>query len=627
MADAMMILRDRVKDGVERRWPSAGEEIRKRIDFELTVFGACDRVEYTLMAVDIVDVIRKAGGRIGPGRGAGAASAVLYALGITNVDPVKHDLLFEIFLTPEKKVSTSIMIETDSKGEAAARDYLAAKYGKIKNLPRRTYAPQLIEVNGWELGLTRTDAMDRISAMLDLVVEDGGGAVNVWDLPQQDERTLSAFRRGNTTGIPWFDGSVVRGLLSLARLEEGSAFSELCFLSGISYPGLLLLREEAMRRYNDVAEVKVDHPLLMDICRETLGLVVYQEQIMLIVRRLAGFARAESDTCRKAIGRLMLDKMQAFRAKFVSGCIENPEFRIGECADEDAARRVATGIWNNLERNGKYAYMKAHMICSTTLAYQMAYLRSHYLAEWLFLDGKAVAKMPTRSIAKKMDMHHIRYALLEGCRVTMLMRHAERPPLEPGDTSFGERLPLTERGVRTARRLGASLPSEVPFSSVRTFAGNTLRTIQTATCINEALIEPKDSTSYRIPLVPELGSVSPYFGKLDERMALISEGKYRERLNDYFRTGTQRGYNPLAEATDKMETALDRLATGDKSLVIAVTHDINIAAFLAGRGVVTEFDEELWPRYLDAAVIIRNDEGEVEYGYFRYDNSFDDVDL
>jgi len=224
-------------------------------------------------------------------------------------------------------------------------------------------------------------------------------------------------------------------------------------------------------------------------------------------------------------------------------------------------------------------------------------------------------------------MNHIRYALLEGCRVTLLMRHAERPPLEPGDTSFGERLPLTARGVQTAREFGMSLPSDVPFGSIRTFAGNTLRTIQTATCINEGLTESKERVSYHVPLIPELGSDSPFFGKLDERMALISEGCYQDRLNDYFREGTQRGYKPLAEATDKMESALDRLGAGDKSLVIAVTHDINVAAFLAGRGVVTEFDEETWPHYLDAAVIICNDEGGREYGYLRHDASRDGIDL
>jgi len=627
MSDAMKMLRDRVHAGVEKRWPSAGGDIWERINFELSVFWACERVEYTLMAADVVEVIRKAGGRIGPGRGASAASAVLYALGITNVDPLNRELLFEIFLTPEKKVPTAVMIETDTKGEQAAREYLAAKYGEIKDLPRRTYAPQLIEVNGWELGLTRTDALDRVSAILELVKENGGGSVDIWNLPKADERTLAAFRRGETGGIPWFDGPIVRGLLSLVRLNAETAFSELCLMSGISYPGLLILRDEALRRYNGSAEVKVDHPLMTDICRETLGLVVYQEQIMLILRRLGGFTRSESDVCRKAIARMLFDKISAFRAKFIAGCLENPEFRVGECSNEDSARRVATGIWNDLERNGKYAYMKAHMICSATLAYQMAYLRSHYLAEWLFLDGKAEAKKPSRTLAKKMDMNHIRYAVLEGCRVTLLMRHAERPPLEPGDTSFGERLPLTERGVETARQLGMSLPSDVPFGCVRTFASNTLRTIQTATCINEGLTESKEQATYHIPLVPELGSDSPFFGKLDERMALISEGGYRDRLNDYFREGAQRGYKPLAEATDKMEAALDRLGAGDKSLVIAVTHDINVAAFLAGRGVVTEFDEDAWPHYLDAAVIICNDEGGREYGYLRHDRSLEGIDL
>ena len=126
-----------------------------------------------------------------------------------------------------------------------------------------------------------------------------------------------------------------------------------------------------------------------------------------------------------------------------------------------------------------------------------------------------------------------------------------------------------------------------------------------------------------VTLLPELGGESPFFGSLDERMALIAEGRYLERLNEYFRNGVQLGYKPLEEATAKMEECLCHLLDDGVQLVVAVTHDINVASFLAGRGVEKEFDRQSWPHYLDAAVVSRTANGEMRYGFLRYEPSSD----
>ena len=123
--------------------------------------------------------------------------------------------------------------------------------------------------------------------------------------------------------------------------------------------------------------------------------------------------------------------------------------------------------------------------------------------------------------------------------------------------------------------------------------------------------------------MPELGGESPFFGSLDERMALIAEGRYLERLNEYFRNGVQLGYKPLEAATAKMEECLCRLWDDGAQLVVAVTHDINVASFLAGRGVEKEFDRRSWPHYLDAAVVVRKADGEMRYGCLRNEPSSD----
>ena len=237
-----------------------------------------------------------------------------------------------------------------------------------------------------------------------------------------------------------------------------------------------------------------------------------------------------------------------------------------------------------------------------------------------------------------MRLFDIENALLSGAHVTLLVRHAERPPLEPGDTTFGATLPITERGREMARRYGMMLSHIVKPERVQFFASSTLRTVQTAQCIWQGLFAedapdgtarfPDMPTEDYIPTIGILGSDSPFFGSLDERMSLIAEGRYRERLNDYFSVGTQRGYNPLGAATEKMESVLtDIAAHGVGELAIAVTHDVNVACFLAGRKIQTSFSEETWPYYLDAAVILSSYYGLDRYGVLRWDRAFDGIDI
>lgn len=617
-------LRELVFAGAGTRWGILTEDIRSRLDFELAIIADCGQTDYILMSARLAAAIEAAGGRIGPGRGACTASAVLYALGITNVDPMKHDLLFELFMMPERKNQRSVLIDTDLKGFEAAREFLIDTYGEIEKLPRRTYAPQLFKVNGWEIGLTHDPGVERLSCMVDIVREALEEYVDVEHLPQDDRVTLQAFRCGELVGIPRYDfPAIQKPLSSLPDIT----FDELVNVGALSCPGLWMQREAYLARRLGRTNAAVAHPLLNGILDETCGLLVYQEQVLLILRRLAGFTRGEADQCRRAVLKLQSEALSRFSVKFIAGCRNNPAFRIGECKDEHVANDIAKAIWNDIERNGRFAFMKAHAVAAARLAYELGSLQCHYRAEWCFLEGKDVRPEHKRRVARKMYLRHIASALEEGCQVTILMRHAERPPLEPGDTTFGEQLPITMRGVCQAREFGSFLSSRISSEGVRIFAGNTLRTIQTGAAIKTALEDESVTKSRDIELVPELGGDSPFFGKLDERMALISEGRYRDRLNEYFQMGAQRGYRPLAEATEAMECALERLEGRHKEVVVAVTHDINVAAFLAGRGVVTEFDEEMWPHYCDAAVIIRNDEGEVEYGYYRRDRTPDGIDL
>lgn len=209
--------------------------------------------------------------------------------------------------------------------------------------------------------------------------------------------------------------------------------------------------------------------------------------------------------------------------------------------------------------------------------------------------------------ATKLLMPEMKAALDGGGRVTILVRHAERPPLAPGDKTFGASLPLTEKGWLDTQRFGTTLARELRPKSVAFYACGTFRTLQTACgmAMGLDLAETGTAIERKVRLHDFLGSESPFFGSVEERMALAAQGRYHERLNDYFRSGEQRGYRPLKAAANLMERQLDALHDSNWPLVVAVTHDINVAAFLAARGVVDSFTDETWPSYLDAAVMIK----------------------
>lgn len=214
-------------------------------------------------------------------------------------------------------------------------------------------------------------------------------------------------------------------------------------------------------------------------------------------------------------------------------------------------------------------------------------------------DGCRVENMPLVEMKDTLD---------GGGSVTILVRHAERPPLAPGDKTFGASLPLTEKGWSDAQRFGTTLARELRPKSVAFYASGTFRTLQTACGMAMGLDQAETGTAIerKVHLADFLGSESPFFGSVEERIALAAQGHYHERLNDYFRNGEQQGYKPLKAAADLMERQLAALHDDDWPLVVAVTHDINVAAFLAARGVVDSFTDETWPGYLDAAVIIRH---------------------
>ena len=191
--------------------------------------------------------------------------------------------------------------------------------------------------------------------------------------------------------------------------------------------------------------------------------------------------------------------------------------------------------------------------------------------------------------------------LQSGNRVAILVRHAERPPLPANDPTFGRDLPLTEQGVADATRYGRELGQLACRDQMVVSAGGNRRCMETAFHMLAGMGLDMDGERFAVLADPYLGGRTYYFGDVAERMALANADNYLESLNTYFRDGRQKGFNELHVSTALLAGHL--LYHCDAPLFIGITHDLNIACFLAGNGAVASFTEESWPGFLDAAVL------------------------
>ncbi len=573
------------------------------------------------MAADMVEAARGAGGIVGPGRGRAVASVVLYALGVTGVNPFKHEnILFERFLPSEiAKDASLICVDFDGIGYAATLAYLTSNYGEINAEERKCHAaPESWHVGERCVGVTRLEALDRIALTTKLIAETGGMVPDLENLPEDETSAMQVLCRGDAADIPGFDTPSARRWIRRLRPND---VRELAIIHALHLP----YREEKLIEYEEGACNSQPSAIFRltssrGYLNETRGVVAYDEQVMLLLRRLGGFTRDEAYKCRKALACKMSERIAEFKRKFISGFVGNEELCKIEELSADEAREFADRIWAELEHDAMFTSLKAHDIAQVRLAYLSAYLKHNYPVEWMFADGE-ISGMPTvRKVRGQITLRDIEHALtVYDMRVILLVRHAERPPLDPSDTTFGARLPIIEIGMTDALTFGGALAHFVHAGDAAVFASETLRTVQTAHLIHRCLGKQDELPSSEIRRCGYLGGKSPFFGSLDERMRLIVEGRYLDRLNEYYRVGAQLGYRPLASATDAFEDWLiETSRMSGQPLTIAVTHDINVASFLAGRGVVTSFTNETWPHYLDAAVSMLDGQRYAEYGFLKH---------
>lgn len=413
-------LRNLVAAGVEKRWGGADGKLlvpQTNIDYEIATIERSGWVDYFVMAAEMVDAARKAGGRIGPGRGAVGASVVAYALGITNINPIGiPNLLFERFLNANTHPScTLILIDMDKIGFDAALAYLKERFGDVVR-ERKTHrlAPDCWTVGERSIGLTHLPQLDVISRTLCLIQETRGHAPDLDSMPYDSWSMLRLIRIGDTSGVYGFDSPFAKKWLK--RIAP-STFNELVAVYAMNRPW----REKELAQYADVTHESDSaiwsHPLSREVLAETRGIILYQEQVVFLLRKFARFTHDEAEKCRKYISKMMPERFD-YAERFVTGCMENPEFRVGTLVQGDVARAEAERILDELLKMevGCFATLKAHDVSFTRLAYQIAYLKSVYFTELMFAREECRTASAESKVVGEFTLDKLRAQLEMACK-------------------------------------------------------------------------------------------------------------------------------------------------------------------------------------------------------------------
>jgi DNA polymerase-3 subunit alpha len=478
--------------GAEKRYGTISDEIRERLDFELATIANTGYPGYFLIVQDFCNKAREMSVSVGPGRGSAAGSAVAYCIGITNVDPIKYQLLFERFLNPERVSMPDIDIDFDDEGRDKVIDYVRNKYGTNMVAQIITYgtmggksairdAGRVIELplpdtdriakcmpdnqdlsdllkwddkklsdalSGEDLqnakqlraiasenshegrvvklasileGSVRSTGIhacgviitpdvitnyvpvstakdsDMFCTQFDNSVVESAGLlkmdflglktltlikdalriikqrhdieIDIEAIPIDDELTYQLFQRGHTVGIFQYESD---GMQKYMKDLKPTVFDDLIAMNALYRPGPLEYIPSFVRRKNGQEPITYDLPEMEEYLKDTYGITVYQEQVMLLSQKLAGFTKGEADVLRKAMGKKQKDVLDKMKGKFVEGATAN-----GHPADK------LEKIWTDWEAFASYAFNKSHSTCYAWIAYQTAYLKAHYPAEYM----------------------------------------------------------------------------------------------------------------------------------------------------------------------------------------------------------------------------------------------------
>ncbi|CAN5803241.1 DNA polymerase III subunit alpha [soil metagenome] len=491
--------------GAKERYKIFTPETEERINFELGVIRDMGFAGYFLIVSDFIVAGKEMGVFVGPGRGSAAGSVVAYCIGITNIDPIKYNLLFERFLNPERKSMPDIDTDFDDEGRQRVIDYVVQKYGKNQvaqiitygtmaakssiadvsrvmdlplaesralsklvpekpgiNLKRLLHAPYTVKeakdgvksleekeqlqpddienvkklreiYNGTDLhsiilheaeilegsvrntgihasaiiiapkdltdllpvasskeselwltqieggsieeaGVIKMDflglkTLSILKTALSLIKQNHGISIDIDYIALDDEKTYKLYQQGDTNATFQFESP---GMQKYLRELKPDKFDDLIAMNALYRPGPIAYIPEYIDRKSGKKEVIFDLPEMEEYLKDTYGITVYQEQVMLLSQKLAGFSKGDADILRKAMGKKQIAILDKMKKQFVNGAMQK-----GHPADK------LEKIWTDWEAFAQYAFNKSHSTCYAFVAYQTAYLKAHYPSEYM----------------------------------------------------------------------------------------------------------------------------------------------------------------------------------------------------------------------------------------------------
>jgi DNA polymerase III subunit alpha len=472
-------LRHLTYKGAETLYPGMPEDIRSRIDYELGVVKDKGFAGYFLVVSDYIHAAREMKVSVGPGRGSAAGSAIAFCIGITGVDPIKYNLLFERFLNPERPTMPDIDVDFDDDGRDKVKDYVVQKYGadkvasivtfgtmaarsairdvaRVLKLPlseadrlaklvppdpkmtlKKAYneVPELREakerggplikdtliyaeklegsirhtgVHACGIIIGRDDLMEYLPLSTakdtDLMVTQYEGEqveyvgmlkmdflglktlsiitdtieniealhgvkIEIEKIPLEDELTFKLFQRGDTVSIFQFESE---GMRSNLRELKPTNIEDLIAMNALYRPGPMDYIPLFINRKKGKEHVEYPHPWLTELLKPTYGIMVYQEQIMQTAQIMAGYSLGQADLLRRAMGKKKKEVMEQQKSVFVQGAMK-----------KGVEKEKAEEVFTVMEKFAEYGFNRSHAAAYSIIAYQTAYLKAHYPAEFM----------------------------------------------------------------------------------------------------------------------------------------------------------------------------------------------------------------------------------------------------
>lgn len=386
------------------------EEVSDRLKYELQIIMDRGASGYFLFLQDVVNTAQsELGIWIGPGRGTAAGCLVCYCLGITKIDPLKYALLFERFLNPDGIVFPDIDIDTEDNGRERIISWLQQKYGTeccahiltgnglhqcgfvvadepisnlasistlaIEDLSGRRITLNCVQYKDIESSsLIKYDFIDletltQLKEICGLVKMKKDKDLDIEKIPLNDNKTMDLFQRGHTDDIFLFSSNDMKKYL---QEFKPTSFEDLVILNCLYRPGSMDDIAAVIKQKNSTKPIEYIIPCMDSVLHNTYGIIVYQEQIMMLSRLIADFNKSESALLRMAIGMFKKELLPSLKNRFIRGGMKN-EYK----------KTALEKLWNEIESKGRYIFNKSHSVCYTWLAYQMAYLKANYLKEFV----------------------------------------------------------------------------------------------------------------------------------------------------------------------------------------------------------------------------------------------------